>query len=121
MKLRLYNDSVRFRLDMDDVEQLKETGIITATSQFGFGANHSLTYQVTFIDLPHLNVVLDGQTLTLQVPVEMGQQWVSGSEIGIYRLLKFGDRQLNVILEKDLKCLDENSEDQSRMFPNPKS
>jgi len=120
MKLRLYKDSVRFRIDMDDVDQLRDTGIVTCTSHFGFGFNHSFIYQVTFVDQPEANVILEGNMLNLQVPLEDGREWLDSAELGYYKLKQFGEHQLRIILEKDLKCLDETSEDQSRMFPNPK-
>ncbi len=121
MKLRLYNDSARFRLDMKDVEELQSTGIVTASIKFGFGSGRHFIYQVVLRDTPEIDLELDGQILTLNVPVDQGKEWIEGSDIGVYATRKFGKDTLRIMLEKDMKCTDDSSEDQSNMFPNTKS
>lgn len=120
MKLRLYNDSARFRLDMKDIEELHSTGIVTASIKFGFGSGRHFIYQVVLRDTDELDLELDGQILTLNIPVEQGREWIEGSDIGIYRTKRFGEDSLRIIVEKDMKCTDDTSEDQSNMFPNTK-
>ena len=121
MKIRIYKNSVRFRLDMEDIEQLDATGLVTAATPFGFGQNHVLTYMVALVDLTDINVSLEGQNITLSIPIDMGKGWIKSADLGLYYKKKFGDDQLDIIIEKDLKCLDNTHEDQSKMFPHPKA
>ena len=46
MKVRIYRNSLRFRLDDDDLDRLLETGSIVEELRFGGAAEESLVYSV---------------------------------------------------------------------------
>ena len=58
--------------------------------------------------------------MTLHVPAAMANEWTSTEKVGVGGEMELGDGKiLFLLLEKDFKCLDEITEDQSDNYDNP--
>jgi hypothetical protein len=64
---------------------------------------------------------LEDGKITVTLPKEVAQNWAGSNELGLDHVLELGDdKQLRLLIEKDLKCLtDRPHEDESDAFPNP--
>ena len=122
MKLRINDNSLRFRLTRSEVDALHQLGRVSAETAFpNFGA--SLTYTLAtradgtnFANFAHGHIVvtLDAQQVA---------HWAQTAEVGItFDLpLNSGDA-LVVLIEKDFNCLVVRSEEnETDHFPNPLS
>ena len=121
MKLRLYQNSIRMRTQIPEVEAIIATGVIEAFVQFGPNESDRLTYKVKFDDSSALNIEFHDREIIMHVPEATGRQWAESDEVGVYGSQDLGDgKTLRILLEKDFKCLDNTDEDQSMMYPNPR-
>ena len=121
MKLRIYQDSIRFRIQKPEIDRLKSNGLITAFTPLGMGVDSGLHYEVRLANVNAPEIVFSENKVSLLIPENMGLSWCEGNDVGIYGQQKVAEnKQLKILLEKDFKCLDDTVEDQSDMFPNPK-
>lgn len=121
MKLRVYQDSIRLRVQMPEIEALKSDRQILASVNLGLKAEESIHYRVVLSDVPAPRIDVENNIISLLLPEEIGLHWANSNEVGIYASQEVADgKSLKIILEKDFKCLDDTFEDQSIMFPNPK-
>lgn len=122
MKLRFYQNSIRFRMQVSEVNEFAHSGLVSVFVQMGPKSEDHLAYSVQLSDVADPQVMYDDRGIKLLIPESIGRHWASSDEVGIYAEQKIGEEAvLKIILEKDFKCLDNTSEDQSNMFPNPKS
>jgi len=122
MKIRIKNNTVRFRLSKSEVERFDQEGYIEATTAF---VSQTLTYAIErrTDDLGHeLSADFSNNIITLYMPEKMAKEWMEPQVVGFdtYMGLDNGE-QLYLLIEKDFKCLDETHEDQSDNFDNPLS
>ncbi len=118
MKIRIKDNTVRYRLTQSEVKQFCETGKVVAHTPFPEG---QLCYQVIQDEIDTLSAIFENGTVTLRVPYDLAKDW------HINKLVGFQDEQqledgstLHLLLEKDFVCLDNTMEDQSDNYPNPK-
>ncbi|PWJ58310.1 hypothetical protein CLV98_104169 [Dyadobacter jejuensis] len=120
MKIRIFDNSVRIRLSKKEVAQLSETGYLESRTLFGTGeliyaiAQHPSqdTLSARFVD----------QKITIEVPVDFLNTWPTNDVVGMNANQPLPDGQnLYILIEKDFKCLDNTSEDQSDNYENPNS
>lgn len=122
MKIRLYQDSIRIRMQMSDVRDLVESGSVHATLSMGANPHDAFHYSVQLADVSSPEVRYTEGNISLYVPIMQGKHWAESDEVGIYADQNNGNNGvLRILLEKDFKCLDNTTEDQSNMFPNPNS
>ncbi len=119
MKIRIKDNSVRFRLTQTEVQALSKKGHVEAHTDFG---NQMFVYRVRLKE--NLNTLqanfLDGM-VTLEVPRKWGEDWYENDTVGLEYIQKTeSDKELYLLLEKDFTCLDNTLEDQSDNYPNPK-
>ena len=104
MTLRIKGNSVRIRLSSEEVDQFRQTGVVTATTTFPDGRTLSYSLEQAE-DVDALAVSFDGEKLLVSVPVEWAQEWTSTDKIGIRTDHTIGERSLEVLVEKDLRYL----------------
>ena len=120
MKLRILNNTIRFRLSMSDLNELNERGSIVEDLNFGLGKSFSYGIQksdqesIFTLDRKHDGLVLNVQSQAIAKLFET-------NEIGIYDEIKEKEMpSLKISIEKDFKCLTPRSEDESDLYPNPR-
>ncbi|HLP32689.1 MAG TPA: hypothetical protein VK202_04395 [Bacteroidia bacterium] len=118
MKIRIKGNSVRLRLTKSEIDLFKNTGTVKEETNFG---THTLTYKLQRGgDGKDLSSTFDGTTVTVYMPEKMSDEWTSTEWVGYDNHMPLPDGQsLFLMVEKDFKCLDGTTEDQSDMFDNP--
>jgi hypothetical protein len=118
MKIRIKDNSLRFRLTKSEVHQLCTTGSIQSTTAM---PSNTLTYMIKVVkDLEQLTANFIDHTITLNFPASEAAIWNDSDRITYldYLTLPNGDT-LKLLLEKDFVCLDHSDEDQSDNYENP--
>ena len=124
MKLRLRENSIRFRLLQTEVRQLRETGNISETIVFGIAPTENLTYSLrTSTAAGQISAQLMNNQLEVFLPMQIAEKWADTGEVGLYGEQKIGDSAtLKIIVEKDFVCVDRPlDEDNTDAFPHPKT
>ena len=120
MKLRIRDNSIRLRLMRGEVQALKESGIVSASTSFPAG--RSLTYSVESSPASVKPAAfLSENVVSVRLPETAVLAWANSEQVSIAaeQMLDDGDR-LKVLVEKDFACLAErDGEDESDMYPHP--
>ena len=112
MKIRIKDNSVRFRLTQSEVALLGKKGSVSCTTQF---LNHPLIYTIESTADSEISVSFSENQIILKMPDEQVKEWVSTDRVGF-------DGQsglVKILIEKDFVCIDNSLEDQSDNYPNP--
>ena len=122
MKLRIHANSLRLRISRSDLKRLIETGRIAETIHFGLAADARLTYSLEQANTQlQMTMVYRPQEVAVIVSSEAAREWADRSEqVGLYCRVAVGDRELELVVEKDFACLDRDSAENRDTFPNPK-
>ena len=114
MKIRIKDNSVRYRLTQSNVQQLAETGFICKLTQF---INRTFIYAIESVDDADLSAAFIDNSIILKMPKTMIELLNNSDKVGF----DGQSGKLNLLVEKDFTCLDNTLEDQSDNYPNPKS
>jgi len=120
MKLRIRDNSIRFRLTRTEVHALRHDGSVSAELHFSGGA--SIHYVVeSSPDGRKPGAYYTNNTIGLRIPVSIVNTWADSDQISVSAEETLSANEtLILLLEKDFTCLTERSgEDESDMFPNP--
>lgn len=119
MKIRIHQNSVRFRLSKTEVARLENEGYLEETTDFGLS---QLGYAVEKSGGTDLQARFEQNKITLEVPEKLLTGWAENNTVGFEGIMPLGDgSSLLMLIEKDFKCLDNVDEDQSDNYDNPKS
>ena len=126
MKLRMQDDSLRFRLTQSEVAKLAAGETVKAAVHFSRGQADSLTYVVQVA--PQCKVVeafFTQREIRVTLPEMLVRTWAATDQVSIENLQPIGNNSfLRILVEKDFRCLhsgegiSENDSDQDA-FPNP--
>ncbi|NIJ53246.1 DUF7009 family protein [Dyadobacter arcticus] len=118
MKIRIQANSVRFRLSKPEVEQLCKEGIVEEQTLF---LQSQLTYSVQKnFQINTLSASFENNKITLAVPAHFLSEWAENEVVGLdAQMVVSGQISLHLLIEKDFKCLDNVTEDQSHNYENP--
>jgi len=112
MKIRIKNNSIRYRLTRTDVNTLAESGYLE--DQVNFPGN-TFTYALLLTDDQQLASAFKESTITLFMPKTMLKALAETDKVGFEHTAN----NICLLVEKDFTCLDNVSEDQSDNYPNP--
>jgi len=119
MKIRIKENSVRFRLTPTEVKIFCKEGRIEKTTQF---YSTTFVYGVKQKQIENLQVDFNDNTVTLIVPENFTKDWYNNDVVGLEHYVDLSDgTKFFLLLEKDFACLDNTHEDQSDKYPNPKA
>ncbi len=121
MKIRIYDNSVRLRLDRAEVDRVAADNPVSGTTHFPDGAQ--FTYALNTHKGEALQACFAQGCIELKVPRSVAQNWANDeSEVSIRGSLATSHGALSLLIEKDFECLEPRSgEDQSNRFRNPKA
>ncbi|MGC2662135.1 MAG: hypothetical protein WA324_29580 [Bryobacteraceae bacterium] len=115
MKLRLRGNSIRLRLNRQDVDRLASGNILE--EQVLFPASTRFCYCLE-PSTDGAAAQFDGTSMRIAVPSAAISEWATGQEIGLYFDFPAGEHPLKVSIEKDLECLhDSGDEPDPEAFP----
>jgi hypothetical protein len=116
MKIRIRGNSIRYRLDKKDIQLLQEEQRVEENTTIGF---HILRFSIiSGGDIP--SIQLETSQVQLSLPARQVNEWISTEQVGFSHELANPDGSvLQLLIEKDFKCLTERAEDDSMAFDNP--
>ena len=122
MKLRIKDDSLRFRLLRSEVDALAGAGRIEAHTLFSadnesdrlcYAVEHAGHYEA--IAARHV-----GSEIRVTVPTHSVLEWARGATVGMYgEQQAHGGKILSIAIEKDFACIDGSDIDNTDTFENP--
>ena len=122
MKLRIKDNSIRFRLTRSEVETLNLTGVVNAST--GFPGGRRLNYVVESSPASVTPAACYTENpVSVRLPEAMVVALATTEQVSIddEQVLVAGDK-LRVIVEKDFACLSpREDEDESDMYPHPEA
>ena len=112
------SESLRLRLREPEVKKFASTGEITET--VFLGGDRSLSFSLLANDQDEMSVTQERCSVSVLVPRAVVTEWTQSSLVGIEKKIVFGNgANLNVLIEKDFKCLDRPDEENEGAYPHP--
>lgn len=121
MKLRIRENTLRFRLGRSEVETFDQTGAIGDSVRFGLGKN-DFGYLLEKTPNSNFSASFANGTIVVRVPASDANSWANSDEVSLAgTFLADEQTELRILIEKDFVCLNaHNDEDQSDRYPHPK-
>ena len=120
MKIRLQGNSIRYRLKEPEVYAFKKNGGISELIQLSSEPAGHLCFRLQVSDCPSLNVHHSGNTITVEVPRLLATDWTDTALVGFNGDVELANNsRLQVLVEKDFRCLDGSDEENEGTYPNP--
>ena len=118
MKLRIKGNSIRIRLSKTEVDELASGSSLHDNTHFGI---NTFGYSVQPVNNGgDLSASFANNIITLNVPKSLLKEWPTNSVVGFESKMPVEkEGHLHLLLEKDFKCLDKTTEDQSDFYDNP--
>lgn len=117
MKLRIKGNSLRLRLTKSEVRKLWIEKKIFETTSFG---KNNFIYELQCDSNSGLSAELNENKITVFIPESFAKDWDENDIVGIEANIELKNNEvLNILVEKDFKCIERTSEDQSDNFENP--
>ena len=119
MKLRIRDNSVRLRLTRGEVEQLRDTGLVSARTGFPGGRDFQYVVESSPASV-NPGAFLSECVITVRLPETTVLAWANSEQVSIRGEQHLDDDKLTILVEKDFACLaPREGEDESDMFPHP--
>ncbi|HVY93912.1 MAG TPA: hypothetical protein VHA14_14225 [Bryobacteraceae bacterium] len=116
MKLRIQDDSLRFRLTRTEVEALGSGQAVERTVHFREG--RILRYIVApEAGAASPRAAFGADAIRVALPAARLSAWAASDEVGI----EGNDGPLRILVEKDFQCLHRDNAAEPDAFPNPQS
>ncbi|WP_261511736.1 DUF7009 family protein [Chryseobacterium paludis] len=112
MKIRIKDNSIRFRLTQSEVAELGKNGSISSFTEF---VDRPFIYSIERTEDEELSAAFIENRIVLKMSKTMINEWISTDRVGF-------DGQVGlvkILIEKDFVCIDNTLEDQSDNYPNP--
>lgn len=117
MKLRIKDNSIRFRLTKSEVAELAQNGKFESSTQF---VNQKLTYVVESTTDKIITSSYDQNRITVFIPKETLENWAASETVSLENTVEENANDLKILIEKDFACLTERAgEDETDNYPNP--
>ena len=119
MKLRVRDNSLRFRLAKSEIAKLHEDGRVEASTQFPGGVQ--LQYAVVLSrSAQEMTASFEEGVLQVELPEGPAIQWALSDEISLQGEASLDEGGLSILVEKDFACLTpREGEDESDLYPHP--
>jgi hypothetical protein len=113
VKLRIQDNSLRFRLTQTEVVQLRENGRVDA--EVRFNPDRALRYSVcSSRAVESVGVEYSADCIRVMLPRALVCVWAGGDEVSIE-----SDSSVRVLVEKDFQCLHGPERWDPDAWPNP--
>ncbi len=114
MKIRIKDNSVRFRLAQNEVADLVNNGETYSKSDIG---KQTLVYGIVKTSDNKISCSLADNRIIAHVPSSLLLNWDTDERVGFHN----EDNDLFILIEKDWQCLvPRENENESNLFVNPK-
>ena len=121
MKLRIKENSMRFRVSRSEVARLLAADPLVETIQFAPEAGARFTYALQReASVKTLTVRYTENKVLVLLPADRADAWGATDQVGIAEDITLGEHgALTILIEKDFACLDRSDEDNEDTFANP--
>lgn len=121
MKIRIYDDSIRLRLDRSEVEDIGSGSSVGGRTRFAGGAEFQ--YRLVMLDCDTVSADFSDGCIQVSLPKPLAEHWATDeTEVSIRGENDVNGGVLTLLIEKDFECLDpREGEDQTNRFINPKA
>ncbi|MFL5789635.1 MAG: DUF7009 family protein [Flavisolibacter sp.] len=120
MKIRILQNSIRFRLKQPEVARFNKYGSITETLEFGSDESEQLHFSLKCCDDPEINIVKEKNKIIVFVPSNLCLKWINSEMVGFDKNVTANNgKTIYVLIEKDFACLDASNEENEGSYPNP--
>jgi hypothetical protein len=118
MKIRFKKNTVRYRLDKIDINNLDKNGFCEEETDI---LPQNISFSLTISEENNTNIVFESFRLKLEVPPSLIAPVIEGTQVGFEtRIQGTGDSAVEVLVERDFKCLSEDrGEEDAYAFENP--
>ncbi|MEI9976736.1 MAG: hypothetical protein WDO73_34570 [Ignavibacteriota bacterium] len=115
MKLRIQGNSLRLRLTQKEVARVRDGGQVESLIEFAPG--HSLAYRVEGSPrVETMSATFDGRAIRVTIPEDQMTEWVESDQVGLEAQSQTG---VQLLVEKDFKCLHRTAEQEPDAYPHP--
>jgi hypothetical protein len=115
MKLRIQGNSLRLRLTQKEVALVRNHGLVESHIEFTPG--HSLAYLIEGSpNAEAMSATFDGHAIRVTIPMHEMTDWAESDQVGIEARSQSG---VQLLLEKDFKCLHRSVEQEPDAYPHP--
>ena len=120
MKIRILANSLRLRLKQPEVQHFAQTGKIAEAMEFGPEASDCFSYCLEKTTGANLAVRYQANTITVEVPQALADEWTRTERVGFGEKVDTGKgRTIELLVEKDFRCLDGSDDQDTEAYPNP--
>ncbi len=120
MKVRISGNKIRYRLKEPEVEQFRQSGIISEVLEFGNKKNEQLKFSFSLCQSNRISLQYLLNEITIFVPTTQAENWTSTELVGFDAEVNTGKGKIvSILVEKDFKCMDGREEDNIGSYPNP--
>lgn len=104
MKLQLTPQTVRLRLDEEDIQEFARASQLSHTLRLGGGQHLTYTLRQLPADAPDgLHVRYEADTIAVELPAALARQLIEGAAISLKsELAGTDDHLIRILVEKDL-------------------
>lgn len=102
MKLRIHHNSIRLRLDHDEVRELADKGRVE--DRIVFGPEAALVYAIESHTDEEIALVRATGEITIRLPEADIKEWAASELVGFEATAENGESGLLILVEKDLPC-----------------
>lgn len=114
MKIRINGNSVRMRLNPEEVEELVQKGTAQDTCTF---PNAVFSYEIQASQGHEIEAKFEHNAVRVLIPEESLNDWDKDSRVGFEHNTSEG---LFILIEKDFQCLHPRKhEKEEHLYPNP--
>ncbi len=119
MKLRMSGNSVRLRLSRSEVAQLERFSSVEDAVEFGGDCKLSYSLLVS-AEINAVHASLNGGSIRVVIPSDMAQSWIATDSLTISAQQDIGaGKNLQILIEKDLKCAHKGLVENEDSYSNP--
>ena len=119
MKLRLYENTIRIRMNRTEVAQFAEAGRVEDAVDFGDGSMLSYVVEGSS-EAESMRAKLVDSVIRIELPAREAEEWARTDRVGISGEQPVdSSKRLAILIEKDFQCLHNAAETDPDAFPNP--
>ena len=120
MKIRIQGNSIRYRLKQFEVEAFAEKGLLTEIISFGEEEQDQLRFILCTDSNDIFSLKKTASTIELSIPKTIAAKWVNSDSVGFEERVRANKgKEINILVEKDFKCLTRSDEEEAGSYPNP--
>ncbi len=122
MKIRISNNSIRFRLKEPEVHQFNKEQILTEVLELGLSPVEQLKFSLEITSNTNFSIRYQINQTTLFIPEAVAKEWANTGAVGFEEKIDLGNgKTIKVLVEKDFVCADPPDAENKGAYPNLKT